>query len=140
MRETYEAALAPGTLKNRANQARTYVKFMLSYQFPFLTPSVPQLAMFTQFLANSFPSPATIKNSMSGAKTWVTLHGGDIGAFTSLEANLMSKSISTTSTHVPGPALPLTPSDIRLVCQAIDNQPGSHLAIKAAILVAFAPS
>lgn len=138
MRDTYNAAVAPGTARNRANQARTYVKFMLSYDFPFLSPSVTQLAMFTQFLANSFPSPATVKNSVSGAKTWLSLHGGDTSAFFSLEAFMMSKAISASSKHVPSPASPLTPEDIHNICIFIDNQVGSHPAVKAAILVAYA--
>lgn len=90
MRRTFDRALAPGTKKNREIQAKMYIKFMLAYQFNFLAPSIAQLAMYTTFLGNSYSSPATIKNYMSGAKAWVYEHGGNLNGFLATEIPLMS--------------------------------------------------
>lgn len=137
MRASYSRSLAPGTQKNRDIQARVYLKFMLAYQFDCLAPSIAQLAMFTQFLCNSFPAPSTMKNYLSGAKTWVYEHGGIITSFLANEVSLLSKTLAAESQHVISQAPPLTPNDIRIICRYIDDRTLSP-AIKPAILIAFA--
>lgn len=137
MRGTYARALAPGTTKNRINQATTYLKFMLAYKFDHFNPSTAELAMFSQFLANTYASPATVKNYLSGAKTWLLLHGGAIQSFGSAELGMMTKSITDNSQHVPSPAAPLTPSDIKIICNYIDSTQGIPLAVKPTILIAY---
>lgn len=138
MRGTYDKALAPGTLKNRQNQAAVYLKFMMAYGFDHLHPTITQLSMYSQFLANSYSSPATTRNYLSGARSWLLLHGGSVQPFASPELAMMSKSITDHSTHVPDPAAPLTPQDIKLICSFIDQNPGLPPAIKPAILLAYA--
>lgn len=69
-----QQSLAPGTMKNRLAQAVLYLKFMLTYNFHYLHPEISELTMYYQFLANTFNSPATVKNHVSGAKAWVHLH------------------------------------------------------------------
>lgn len=76
--ETFAKALALGTIKNRDAQAKLYLKFMLRYEFNYLNPSITALAMYSQFWANTYPSPATAKNHFSGVRSWVTLHGGTL--------------------------------------------------------------
>lgn len=133
-----ERALAPGTIKNRMAQAALYIKFMLAYNFNYLTPNIAELAMYYQFLGNTFAAPATVKNHASGAKAWVQLHGGDVSYFGAPELGMMSKSILEGSTHIPSPAAPITPRDIKTICSYIDSLPNAHPALKAAILIAFA--
>lgn len=131
-------ALAPGTVKNREAQAFLYIKFMVVYNMNYLSPQIGDLAMYYQFLANTFKSPATVKNHVSGAKAWVQLHRGNIEHFAAQELSMMSKSILEGSPHIPDPAAPLTPEDIRNICRYIDSCPNPHPAYKAAILIAFA--
>lgn len=138
MHQTINRALAPGTIKNRQAQAKLYIKFMLIYSFDYLHPSTTALAMYTQFLANTYPAPGTAKNHLSGIKSWIILHGGRPDNFATLELSLMSKAITEKSQHVPNPAAALTARDIQTICHYIDcNQP-QHPGIKAAILMAFA--
>lgn len=138
MRETINRSLAPGTVKNRLSQAALYIKFMVAYGFDYLYPETNALTMYYQFLANSYSSPATVKNHLSGAKAWVQLHRGDIQHFGGQELGMMAKSILEGSTHVASPAAPLTPQDIRIICAYIDSMHNPHPAYKAAILLAFA--
>lgn len=138
MRRTFDSALAPGTMKNRHIQATVYLKFMLAYQFNYLAPSIAQLAMYTRFLGNSYASPATLKNYLSGAKAWVYSQGGNFSAFPASEVALMSKAIATEKAHVVSKATPLTPDDIAVICAYIDRNLNVPLAVKPAILVAFA--
>lgn len=138
MRDTINKSLAPGTLRNRDGQAALYVKFMITYGFDYLSPEITDLAMYCQFLANTYRSPATVKNHVSGAKMWVELHQGNITHFGAQEMSSMSKSILEGSTHIPSPAAPIGPQEIKDICAYIDATPNAHPAFKAAILIAFA--
>lgn len=111
---------------------------MVMYNFQYLNPSINQLAMYCQFLGNTFPAPSTIRNYVSGARSWVYLHGGNVSPFLAPEMATMAKAIKEKSLHVPSPALPLTPTHLKVVCQYLDNTPGAPPAIKAAILLAYA--
>lgn len=97
-----------------------------------MNPSVPQLAIYTQFLANTHTSPGTTKNNLSGAKSWLQLHGGNIQAFLTSELALMTRSITDNSMHIPSPAAPLTPQDIKLICDYLDISPELPIAVKPA--------
>lgn len=123
-------------MKNRAAQAALYLKFMLAYRFNFMDPPVSALAMFTQFLANSFSSPATVKNYMS--ENWLLLYGGSISTFQAYELGMMSKAVVEKASHVPARAPPISPEDINIICAYIDQNPPQHPAVKSAILLAFA--
>lgn len=138
MQNSIQRALAPGTVRNREAQAQLYLKFMLAYRFNYLNPDVTDLTMYYQFLGNTYASPATVKNHISGAKNWVLLHRGNIGNFGAHELGMMSKSILEKSSHCPAPAAPLTPEDIKAICLYIDSVNQPHPAFKAAILLAFA--
>lgn len=111
---------------------------MLLYNFDYLYPSITDIAMYSQFLANSYPSPATIKNHLSGVKSWINLHGGSSEAIMSQELNMMCKSIADKSNHTPSPATPISPQDIIKICLYIDQHQPQPLAIKPAILIAYA--
>lgn len=110
---------------------------MLSYGFDVLQPDITHLAMFAQFLGNSFASTASVKNHMSGAKAWVQLHQGDIRNFAAQELAMMSKSMLESSPHVPSPAAPIMAEDIVTISAYIDSMPNPHPAYKASILLAF---
>lgn len=110
---------------------------MKAYGLDYMRPTVAALAMYTQFLANSYPSPATVKNYMSGAKNWLLLYGGFTYSFQAYELGMMSKAVAEKSNHVPAQAPPITPEDVAIICKYIDDNPIQHIAIKAAILLAF---
>lgn len=138
MRTTFDEALAPGTIKNRQVQAQFYLKFMIAYGFNWLAPTINQLAMFCQFLANTYPSPATMKNYLSGAKTWVYLRQGDITNFQVKEIAWMFKAISERSSHQTVQAPPITPTDVRLICRYIQANDNTPPAVKPCLLIAYA--
>lgn len=137
MRVSYNEAVAPGTARNKRVQAYTYIKFMLIYNFNYLAPTVANAAMYAQFLANSYSSPATVKNYLSGAKTWTQHHLGDISSFESPELSKLVKSFVSTSTHIPTQAAPLSPEDVKNICIYLDATPSIPRVIKAAILIAY---
>lgn len=137
MLTTYNRALAPGTYVNRAKQAYTYVKFCVLYNVPVLHPSIVQVAMYSQYLANMFKPISTVKNYMSGARTWVHEHDGDVHPFLSSQAEYMIKSLTKASTHVVKRALPLTVDHLSIIAAYLDSSPVIPKCIKSCIFLGY---
>lgn len=95
-------------------------------------------AMYIQHLANIHTSPASIRNYLSGAKTWITSHLGDNSAFASYPAQQVLAKVTKESTHVPAQALPITPSEVRLIVEFLEGSPNYPLAVKPCLLISFA--
>lgn len=93
--------------------------------------------MFIQFLKNSFSSSVSVKNYVSGARTWVLQHKGSTNGFDSHEVKQMFAAVDVTSHHIPSPAYPLTSNDIKLVCDYIQSCPDIPLAVKPCILIGY---
>lgn len=137
MLDSYENALAKGTVANKVRQAKLYIKFSIIYKFNCLNPNIINLGMYARFLANSFTSPTTCKNYMSGAKSWVRDHGGPISSFESYHVATVIKGIQTSSTHVPSPAPPILQKELHVIVSYIDRYFPHLLNVKAAVLLGF---
>lgn len=133
----YVDSMAPGTFLNRQRQAKVYIKFAVVYRFDYLAPLVVHAAMYVKFLGNSFTSPASIKNYLAGAKSWIAHHLGDNSAFMAPEINAVFKFVTKTSNHVPSPAPPLLPAHVQMICAFIDNHVSVPNAIKPALLLGY---
>lgn len=134
---TYSRALTPGTYLNRQKQAHCFITFTVLYNVPYLNPSPIDVCMYSQFLANKFDSIASVKNYMSGARTWVLEHGGNVSAFGGYEHSMMIKAISKDSDHVVKRAFPLLADHIfKIVCY-LDCARNVPLCIKPCILIGF---
>lgn len=94
--------------------------------------------MYTRFMANSYASPSSTKNYLSGAKYWVVTHGGDPSAFSSLEVGEMVKAVISESNHIPLQAPPVFPSDLRIICAFLDGKTKFDRATKPCILISYA--
>lgn len=138
MLESYNSALAKGTVANKVRQARLYIKFSIIYNFDCLNPSIVNLGMFARFLANSFSSPVTCKNYLSGAKSWVRDHGGEIVQFESYFVSTVVKGVQSSSDHVPSPAPPITHKELSIIICYIDSFYPHLINVKSAILLGFA--
>lgn len=88
-------------------------------------------------MANSYTSPASAKNYLSGAKYWITVHGGDTSSFNALETGEMIKAVVAQSNHIPSPAASLSVSDLGIICKFLDSNPCVIRAIKPCILLTF---
>lgn len=137
MIQTYSKALAPGTYANREKQARCYVTFAVLYNVPYLYPFPVHVCMFYQYLTNKLNSLSAIKNYISGARTWVTEHGGNTIGFSGYEQSMMMKAITKDSSHVVKRAFPLTFSHISLIASYLDSARNVPLCIKPCLLIGY---
>lgn len=137
MMRTYSKALAPGTYANRAKQAHLYLTFAVLYDVPYLSPNPVHLCMFSQFLANKFQSMSSVKNYISGARTWIIQHGGDTNSFAGYDQSMMMKALTKDSNHVPSRAYPLSLEHIAKIVAYLDKGRNVPLCIKPCILIGF---
>lgn len=137
MKDSFSNSIAPGTAANRLTQAKSFLSFAVYYKVPVLHPSVTQLCMYAQLLSNTYPAPSTIRNYISGAKTWIQEHGGNISAFSAPECLQLVKSIQKKSQHIPSRAEPLFWEHIRIVVDFINSNPCVPLSAKPCILIGF---
>lgn len=94
--------------------------------------------MYLQFLRNSFNSPSSVKNYLSGSKIWLLHHGGNTLSYHSIEVKEMVSAVVNLSDHNPQQAYPLTPQDVKVVCDFIHVNPSVPHAVKPCILIGFA--
>lgn len=134
---TFNHALAPGTYANKYRQAQAFIKFAVIYNVPYLNPSILNVCMYSQYLANCHTSVSSIKNYLAGAKSWVLEHNGNVSAFISHEISMMNKSIAKKDVHVVKRAQPLSWSDIQKICIFLDSAKNAPLAVKPLILIAY---
>lgn len=137
MLDSFNSSISSGTASNRETQAKAYIKFALSYHVPLLHPSVTQACMYLQFLSNSFAAPTTVKNYVSGARTWIVEHGGNVDAFASQVFLQLSRGTSKRSQHVPNRAEPLLWEHVRHIIDFINITPSIPLSAKPCILIGF---
>lgn len=137
MIDSYTDSIAPGTAANRLTQAKAYVKFAVYYRVPVLYPSITHLCMYAQFLRNSYDAPATMRNYISGAKSWIGQHGGNITAFSAPEFLQLTQGFIKRSQHVPSRAQPLLWHHVRHVIDFMNSVPNVPLAAKPCLLIGF---
>lgn len=137
MIQTYQKALAPGTYLNRAKQARSYITFSVLYNVPYLSPLPVHVCMFSQYLANKFHSISSVKNYLSGARTWVVEHGGSPLAFTTYEQSMMVKALTKDSSHVVKRAFPLLLQHLHKIVSYLDKSRNVPPCIKPCILIGY---
>lgn len=94
--------------------------------------------MFVQWLSNIHSSPSTVKNYLSGAKTWVLEHNGSISSFTSYEVAQMQKSVAKHTQHVVKRAAPLLPNHLVTISSYCDYNLSVPLAVKPCVLLGHA--
>lgn len=93
--------------------------------------------MYIQYLANANMAPLSIKNYLSGARSWINHHKGSDISFASHEASSVLKTNLNASKHVPRQAPPLTPHHVKLISFFLDSLPSTLPAIKAAFLIGY---
>lgn len=121
VRSVKKAAFRPGTQKNLRTQLRSYLLFCSYYEYnPFPCRS-EILCDYLCFLSYSLRSTASIKNYLSGLKTWSQLLGHDMSAFDNYDIRLTSQGLTKISSHVPRSRLPFTFLEVREMITILDT-------------------
>ena len=136
--EVYFAGLTQGTWKNKAAQAKTYLQFARANEVPILAPTQYDVMAYIIHLKDTLASPGAIMNYISGAKTLVTLLGGDPSKFSTYQILLMKRGVQRLSVHVIVPVPPITIEELHAVVSHISRTTEHSAPVIAALLIGFA--
>lgn len=133
MLDSMEAASSSGTKRNQEIQARVYLHFMITNNYNYKFPSILQILLYTQLLANSYKSPDTIRNYVSGAKTIVKKLDGNHSIFDDWRVVEIRKGIKNKSIHIPNQAPRIPLRDLmnltNMMLQMQNNLSGERAAV-----------
>lgn len=107
------------------------------YNVAYLSPSVTQVCMYSQYLANAYKAISSVKNYMSGAKSWVFEHGGNVASFLAPQLDTMIKSLTKKSTHVVKRAFPLSFDHVYAITCYLDSASNVPPCVKSCILLGY---
>jgi len=131
-----DAEYAESTQRNHYRQAKRYLEFMLRQH---LDPAMPDERDVMYFAAELFAemAPASAKNILSGARTWVAGLNGRVEAFDHPNVMSIKRGAVRTSSHQVAQAPPLTPEMIAGIADYLDQAGPSGVVPKAALLLGF---
>ena len=111
---------------------------MLHNSFNYLNPSIPSVLMFAQYLANTHKNVRSVKNYLSGAKSFVRNAYGDVSPFDSCILVNLIKGVARLSAHVPSRPLSLTPTELRHCADDLASLGPGGVVARAALLFGVA--
>ena len=101
-----------------------------------LFPSLSDILHFLQLLSNSC-TLQTVKNYLSGTKTFITNYGGDPTPLASPHIQAMLRGVARLSTHVPAQAPNLEPNEVKAMCDVMWSLGPDARIARAAVLFAY---
>lgn len=113
--QAYSAALATGSWRNKAHQARCYLRFCADHQVAPLSPDVYDVLSYLRHLQLRLKAPASVANYLSGARTWIAHNLGNTAPFTTYPVSVLKKGIARNSLHLVHQAPSLSPDSLRHV-------------------------
>ena len=114
--DSYKAAFTHSTASNHHRQSKAYLSFMIAYSFEYLCPPLEACLIYIRCLANSFKNVKSVRNYISGARTFLTMVGGNPVHFSSPLVSTLLKGIANQSAHEERQAPPLPRRRLLQMC------------------------
>jgi len=95
------------------------------------------MCLYTEFLAQKFKSPGSVKNYISGVRLLHKLLQLDDSGVTSFDLNLMLRAVSLTLRHFPKRKLPITIDMLKKICVTCQVLGPIGKVLKCAFIIAF---
>ena len=111
---------------------------MTAYGYDYMSPSLNSALLYIQCLVNSFKTVTAVRNYVSGARTFLSMIGGDPAPFSAQLVTTILRGAARLSTHVPRPAPPLHRSQLLRMCAALRRLGGDGRVAMAAVLFGVA--
>lgn len=107
---TQKSAFAEGTKANLSSQWKKFEVFCALMGDCKVPISAHQLCLYIQYLSRSLKSPSSVRNYVSGLKTFHYLLGLPFPSTSELEVKLTFRGLDRLKNHVPSKAAPVDPS------------------------------
>lgn len=135
--DSYATANAPGTAGNRITQAKAYVAFMLKINCSVFYPQTLNVLLYVQLLKNSCKSIQSVKNYISGARTYISERGGNPEVFSHPMVVKLLKGFVRNSSHTPQQAAPINVDSLKKVCLWLRELSVEGEILAAALMFGF---
>ena len=89
------------------------------------------------FLADSLKSSGSVKNYVSGVKTWSTIFGYDSSKFYSIKLWLTISGMEKANEHIPQPKLPVWPSQLKQLHGLLNFDDMVGIVFRSMITIAY---
>lgn len=130
-------ALAPSTIRSREAQAEAFVTFMIAHAAEPEHPELYDILQYITILLTKCKSIQTVRNKLSGARTWVEEMGGDTSTFSSRAVSLILKGGAKASSHTPRRAPAITPELLKIIIDYLSKAGKPGRVPKAAFLIGY---
>ena len=137
VKDIQQHAFRPGTRKNLNVQLRSYTLFCCYYNFKPFPCSEDILCCYVCFLGLSMVSFATVRNYLSGVKTWSNLLDYPTECFQGSALKLTLQGLSKVMSHIPASKFPLTPDLLRQMIQHLDRSNPVDICVWTLLTLGF---
>ncbi|VDI01313.1 Hypothetical predicted protein [Mytilus galloprovincialis] len=136
-RTVLKAAFRPGTFKNLRTQLNTYLLFCEKFCRSAFPVGQETLCGYVCFLSDNFKNSGSVRNYLSGVKTWAILLNFDTEEFNSPSLRLTLSGIDKLNTNVPNTKLPFEPYHLNRMFEIIDMTSVQDAVMWAVIMISF---
>lgn len=110
---------------------------MISHNADPVMPEVYDILQYIRQLFTVCISPQTVRNRISGAKTWVQEMGGDLIPFSDRAISQTIRGGSKAAAHIPSRAPALTPDMVKYTAAYLLKAGRAGVAPRAALLIGY---
>ena len=136
-RNVLKAAFRPGTFKNLKTQLNTYLLFCEHFNRLAFPIDQETLCGYACFLAEHFKSSGSVRNYLSGIKTWTVLLKFDVEEFYSPALKMTLSGVEKLNTYIPKIRLPLEPAHLYSIYKVLDLSSIQNTVFWALLLIGF---
>ena len=109
----------PGTWVNKRAQLEECVRYLSQHGRHADSPDSYDVLSYFLHLQTKFLSPNTVKNYLSGARTWVLSLSGSAEAFDCYHLSILKRGLDAALNHTPSQAPPVSPRDLMQIVDAL---------------------
>ncbi|CAG2216299.1 unnamed protein product [Mytilus edulis] len=136
-RSVLKAAFRPGTFKNLRTQLNTYLLFCEKFCRSAFPVDQETLCGYVCFLSDNFKNSGSVRNYLSGVKTWAILLNFDTEEFNSPSLRLTLSGIDKLNANVPNIKLPFEPYHLNCMFEVLDMTSVQDAVMWAVIMISF---
>ena len=137
LRGSTAAAFAEGTKKNLRTQWQSFLLFCIYFNLSYLPASTDTIQLFAQFLSRSFKSVDSIRNYISGVRTFHNILGFSTDHINNYLVNLSLKGLERLNPHAVKRAEPITLAILGQIYDSLDFSRADNHVFWCLFLFAF---
>lgn len=137
LRQSTAAAFAEGTKRNLKTQWESFLLFCIYFKLVYLPASTDTIQLYAQFLSRTFKSTDSIRNYISGVRTFHNILGYSTEHINNYLVTLSLKGLERLHPHVVKRAEPITLEILQQIYDSFDFSCADNVVYWCLFLFAF---